>query len=290
MTKEEQIRMYAEYRAGYTTQALAQKYGLSIMQTVKFIEQAKKHTPKEFQVISLGTPFNLTGDAVIVGDVHAPATDWAFAQNVARVAVKRKISRLIIAGDFFNGDAWSRFPHIVNPPTWAQERDAGRLLLMDWLETFSEIYVIFGNHDRMMQKANAGEIEAADIFGMLVQNPKIQVSNFGYLDITSSGETYRVTHPRNYGRNQLTVSGQLALKHDKHIISFHEHHLARGRDVYGRHIVVNGGCLADPEKLAYVMMDDSIGASMDRGFVRLQNGVAKELGVWPYTDWAEELA
>jgi hypothetical protein len=177
----------------------------------------------------------------------------------------------------------------MTPPTWAQERDAGRLLLMDWLEVFSEIVIIMGNHDRRMQRANAGEVDAADIFGMLVQNPKITVSNYGYLDIESGGEVYRVTHPRNYGRNQLTVAGQLALKHDCHVISFHEHHLSKGRDVYGRHVTVNGGCLADQKKLAYAHLEDSTGASMDLGFVRLQNGVAQPLGLWPFTDWAEEL-
>jgi len=290
MTKDEQARMYAEHKAGYDVQYLSQKYGTSTMQTVKFLENSKRNEPREFQVISLGTPLFLQGDAIIVGDVHAPATDWGFAQNVVRVAQKRKITRLIIAGDFFNGDAWSKYPHIMTPPTWAQERDAGRLLLMDWLEVFSEIAVIMGNHDRRMQKANAGEVDAADIFGMLVQNPKITVSNFGYLSINSGGEVYRVTHPRNYGRNQLTVPGQLALKHDCHVIGFHAHHLAKGRDVYGRHITIDGGCLADPAKLAYVQLDDSTSASMDRGFVALQNGVCDVLGLWPYTDWSAVLA
>lgn len=290
MTNEEQLRMYQDYCTGMTEGQLGLKYGLSSMQVVKNLANAKTKIPKAFQVVNLGTPLHYMGDAVIVGDVHVPATDWGFAQNVARVAQKRGISRLIIAGDFFNGDAWSRYPHLVNPPTWAQERDAGRLLLMDWLETFSEIVTIAGNHERRAQKANEGAFDTTDLYGMLVQNPKITSSDFGYMTITSGGELYRVTHPRNYGKNQLTVAGQMALKYQANIIGFHEHHLAKGRDVYGHFVTVNGGCLADPNKLAYVQLDDSTSASMDRGFVVLQDGVAEPLGAWPFTDWTRVLA
>jgi len=132
----------------------------------------KKHG-KDLVEWSLGTPWRLEGDWMIIGDVHVPYTDYEFSQLVALVARKNmsKPRRLLIAGDFFNMDTFSNYIHLVNIPTWKEERDAAKTLLHEWLETFDEIRMLMGNHDRRLQKFVNGEFDETDILSLVISNP-----------------------------------------------------------------------------------------------------------------------
>jgi predicted phosphodiesterase len=237
---------------------------------------------------NLGTPLKLKGDAMVVGDVHVPTTDYDFALLPAQIAqkhLKKGSRRLIIAGDFFNLDVFSTYSAILHHASWAEERDAGRALIKRWLDVFDEIYIVMGNHDRRLQKWAKGELDETDIFGMLIQNPRVVVSNYGWLTVETDSGPYRVTHGRNYSINQLTVSAELANKFQCNIISHHEHHLAVGWDRYGRWVIVNNGTLVNPAKLDYAVMDDGKNPNMKQGFTLLRNGTPHLFGKAPFTDW-----
>ena len=244
-----------------------------------------KSTPAEFEVIHLDTPLELTGDFIIVGDVHVPATDWQFAQLVGRVAERTGINRLIIAGDFFDFSLWSKYPIITAQPSWREERDAARVMLADWLATFDEIYTLMGNHDQRLIKWSAAEFDEADIWGMVTSNSKLHHSSRGWCNVKSAGVNWRVTHPASYRRGRGSVVNELANKYQTNVIGWHEHHLSKMFDEYGHYVVVNGGMLADPNKFAYVTMNDTTSAAMCKGFVVLQNGTASVMGEHPFTDW-----
>jgi len=245
----------------------------------------KADEPKEFDPTPLPPPLHLQGDYIIVGDVHVPYTNWQFAELVGKVADKTGIRRLVIGGDMFSMDQWSKYQHAVSPASWAQERDAARILIHDWLETFEAIYTVTGNHDARLTKWADGNLDEGDIWAMVNTSTKLHHSGYGYLTIESNGVPWRVTHPANYGRNQLVVPSDLANKYQSNIISFHAHHLAAGWDVYKRWVCIEGGCLVDPCKLAYVSLDDNRMAGMAYGFVILRNGIATVLGSHPFTDW-----
>jgi hypothetical protein len=193
--------------------------------------------------------------------------------------------RLIIGGDFFNFDAFSSYPALVASYSWREERKAAECLMHEWLQTFEEIYIIMGNHDRRLQKWSQGALEETDIFGLVVSSPKVTVSNIGWLTVDTPCGLYRVTHAKNYSVNQLTVADQLALKYQQNIIQFHEHHLALGMDRYGRHIIINGGGLFDADQMVYARLDDSKSGAMVGGFVMLRDGVPTLFGNSPFTDW-----
>lgn len=251
---------------------LARQYQMTPNEVKGLIRTARLKTPGEFDICHYGTPFAVVGDAVVVGDVHVPATDWDWACRVARVAERTKISTLIIAGDFFDFAMWSSFKTVVPPATWHQERDAARVLLSDWLEVFTDIYTITGNHDRRLMTWTAGELDEADIWGMVNTSTKLHNSILAYMTLRSGGQLWHITHPRNYSRQALVLAGELALKHDCHVISAHEHHSGMSHDVYGRHNVINIGTLADPRKFAYVYMDDSRAPAMVKSFCVVKNG------------------
>lgn len=240
--------------------------------------------------VSLGTPLSLAGDFVIVGDLHLPTIDHEFASLPGMVAKKhlpKGSRRLIIGGDVFNMDAFSAYPRVSRLSSWHEERDAARLLFSRWLEDFDELYVIMGNHDRRMQKWSAGELDETDIFGMIIQNPRITVSNFGWLVVNTDSGPWRVTHSRNYSVNAGTVGGELANKFQMHIISHHQHHANKGMDKYKRYCTIDNGCMADYSQFAYVNLDDSKMPNMMNAFTLLKHGAGNLL--WKHkalTDWS----
>ena len=287
------LRMWeAEQRANPQTTPFQMAIRLGFTERVFLanLESAKRELAISGKVeFSLGTPLHLTGDYMVIGDVHVPFTDYEWAVKVAQVARKhlKKPRRLIIAGDFFNMDAFSTYAHLTNIPTWAQEREAAKGLLHEWLDTFQDVTMLMGNHDRRLQKFTGGAFDETDIFGMVISNPAlIRSSNFGYCTLESAGQVYRITHPKNYSINQLNVAEALAQKHSQNIISFHEHHLSIGWDRYKRYLIVNGGSLVDTDKLAYARLDDSKAAGMAKGFVMLKGGTPYLFGEPPFTDWS----
>lgn len=228
----------------------------------------------------------LEGDWLICGDVHIPFTDWVWAHRVTLIGrTMRRPRKLLIAGDLLNMDSFSAYQHIVDPPSWAQEKAAAKATLAEWLGVFQEIKILSGNHERRLIKFTAAAFDETDWLGLIADNERVQSSARGWCIINAPSGYWRVTHPKNYSINQLTVADQLAQKYHCHIISAHEHHLGLGLDRYGAHVIVNCGGLVDPAKLAYVSMDDSKSAAMKNGFVTLIGGIPKIYGDWPLTDW-----
>jgi hypothetical protein len=241
---------------------------------------------------SLGRPLHFEGDMMVTGDPHAPFISYEWLERLVRVAKIELVKprRLGVIGDWMNADKWSRFPHITVPPKWADERDSLKGMIDYLLSTFDEIFFLMGNHDRRVQKGNNGEFDDTDIIGMINSNrERVKSSNFGWCTVDSSGVMWRLTHPKNYRQQQLSVASELAEKYHQNIISFHEHHLFLGWDKFKRYIIVNGGCLADFSKFAYVNLDDSTSAGMQNGFVMLRNGTPYLFGPQPFTDWSRWL-
>jgi hypothetical protein len=118
-------------RAGITYTELAGRYGLTKGQVARRIQNVRTRTDqgKERRRLfdwNFGEPLSLSGDFMVIGDVHVPATDWDFAMLVTRIAQKRGIKQLIVAGDFLNMDFLSQFSTPVKLPGWQDERDAAR--------------------------------------------------------------------------------------------------------------------------------------------------------------------
>jgi hypothetical protein len=249
------------------------------------VRKKVKSRPELFN-IQLGSAPLLTGDWMIVGDVQIPSTDYEFALLPALVAKKhlRKSRQLLIAGDFWNMDAFSTYPNIVPLPSWKEEMDAGGQLLCEWLEEFDRIVLLEGNHERRLVKLTNGEAWLE----MFYRDPRIEFTRYPYA-VIQNGSEWRVTHPKGYSKDPLKVANYLALKHQQNIISFHEHHFGLTYDEFGRHIIINGGGLFDPKKMAYVVMDDNKTPTMVPGFVMLKGGYPYLFGKDKLTDWSRWL-
>ncbi len=239
-------------------------------------------------VVNLGTPWTLAGDWMITGCIHIPYTDWNWCDRIVEVAKKnlKKPRKLLIAGDFFSLDNFSTWAQIVHCPTWKEERETAKALFKVWLEIFQEIKMLMGNHERRLQRWAAGNLDETDLIKMVISNPKrIEMSNFGHCCIEPGN--WRVTHARNFSINALTVPEKLAQKFHQNIICFHPHRINKGWDRYGKYVIVEGGCLVDQNKLAYVVLDDNTTSAMQKGFVLLKDGTSTLFGDPPFTDWSK---
>ena len=284
---------------GTSWERLARRFGRSYHATrnrwrrenTKRLLRGAPEQPDQFGY-EFGEPWYLRGDWTVVGDVHVPFTDWDYAMLVAKIAKRymRRPRRLLIAGDFFDMARFSRYEAVIEPPTWRQEQQAAYVLLKEWLETFDEIRMLMGNHDRRLQKFTAGAFDNTDLLNLIgINNPdRVRMSGWGWCVVDTPNGEWRITHPRNYSVNQLNVADTLAQKYQQHIISHHEHHSALGLDRFKRFILVNNGTLADPDKFSYAVLDDSTSAGMAQSFTLLRDGYPYAFGPWTdFGKWVE---
>lgn len=273
--------------SGYTHKQIGSIYNISEATVAGAIRHYRvtNHESKLFEV-DFGEPLSLEGNAIVAGDIHVPTTNFEFAKRIISVAKYYGIKILILAGDIYNFDLFSKYPRQTVMTTWAQERDAGRALFKMFQEYFDEIYVFMGNHDRRMIKWADGHLDETDVFGLITTSPKVHVSKFGYMNIKSGSENWLITHSTEYSVNQLTVADQLAQKYKSNVITHHEHHVAKGMDRYKSFVIINNGGLFAQEKMAYVNLDTSKKPNMANAFTALVDGCGHMYTPYPaYTDW-----
>jgi predicted phosphodiesterase len=247
------------------------------------------------QKIDIGhTPVNLAGDNwMITCDWHVPQTDWALVERMVAVAKKHNVRRMVIAGDFFDQGQFSRYASVIPPTPWSVERDAAHLI-MDWLlGNFDEIVITMGNHDRRLIKWADAALDIKDVWGDIVTDRRVHVTQYGWCTITTSRTrddgrpiVWRATHPKNYSQIRGKVGGDIADMYDMSVISGHEHHTALTKSRSGRHWAMSLGGLYDPAKISYAVLDDGLSTRMAPSFGMLLDG-------YPYlfadglTDWGK---
>lgn len=281
------------YQGGKTYTELAEMVGVTkntiAGRIYRYRQSLKKNgvgpRPELFK-IHIGTPIQLTGDWMVVGDVHVPCTDYDFAALMPLVAKKHRVKNLLVVGDLYSMDAFSSYPKRIDHATWHQEKQAAIQLMKEWTRAFDRVVLLMGNHERRLEKLAEGAFDDSDIFSDLLGSGKVETSDFGWCTIETRSGTWRATHQRNYSKLQLRVASEMAWKYHMHIIAHHEHHFAMGWDRFKNYVVVNNGGLFDVSKFAYVNMDDSTSAGMAKGFTMLKDGCPHLFGEEPFTDWS----
>jgi hypothetical protein len=223
---------------------------------------------------------DLGGGLVIGCDAHAPATDWPMAERLARIGRKylRKPRRLVLVGDLFNFDVFSKFDALVPQYSLQQEIDGARCAADAWLDVFDEITLTLGNHDYRLLKQLKGAFEGdtlIDIFLALLGNSKrVRVSVYSFLQVTCAASgAWRFSHMPEYAQTPLMKARKLANRFkDQHVALAHQHGLALGLDESNKYAVVDLPALVDPAKLAYASINDSSKPAMKCGFALLRHG------------------
>lgn len=278
---------------------------MSIRRYAKFVEenQGGLHKPELFNVDKYAPlEFNLNS-FVAVCDIHVPCTDYDFAMLPAEIA-RRHLPEgervLIVHGDVFNADVFSRWDDVVLSPTWEQERKAAQNLFAIWAKTFDKIIVMPGNHDyRLLVKmdgqlsfggmmwgmVNEQDQDLAKIFGAMFSTGKLTTSPVDHCFVNTPQGKYLVAHGTSYSVNPLTVASDYAIKYQAHVISGHEHHIGQSIDRFGRYFLINNGGLFDKDKFAYVTLQANKRPVMKKGFTIVKDGYPTVFGPW--TNWNE---
>ena len=246
--------------------------------------QGHDETPYMIPVFD-GEP-QVSGDWMVVGDVHLPTTDYKLAGLMLDTARKIGIRKLAIVGDLLNVDAYSRYEAIIEPPPFQVEIKAAVRLVAGWAEWFDDILMVLGNHEERLLKYNSGRMNA-DWMGKIISSARgvLRVFPYSQIIIRSGGETWRATHQANYSKIPGRVGSLLAQKYQCNIITFHQHHITKQRDTFNRYTVIDGGGLFDDNKMAYVKLKDNTSPVMARGFTVLMNGTAHL--ITPYNSFTD---
>lgn len=228
-------------------------------------------------------------DFMVVGDVQLPTTDYDFATLPALIAKKhlRKSRKLIIAGDFYNMDSWSKYPNLIPAPSWEQERESARNLLTIYAQTFDEMWMLCGNHEQRILKQLDGQYDINDVLAASLPSGKVKATVLDKCRVHTKNGTYTVVHGSNYSKKSLNNADELAQKYQTHIISHHEHHAALGLDRFDRYYILNNGGLFDQKKMGYVQLSTNTCANMSQGFTMVRNGYPYLFG--KFTDWSKWL-
>ena len=277
--------LLAEKKAGVPVEELAST--ISMRPTTldrRLREWANRHVQKQVNKIKLRGDINFRswneppvfdGDFVVSGDYHMPYVDREFAEQMLNHAYQTLSSprKLIIAGDLFNLDVFSRFtPSVSYIPTLHHEMDSTRRMLEDMIDVFDEIHALLGNHEMRFIYQVLGQLSAFDI-EKLIDNERVTFHDYAMCIIDTFTGDWRATHQRNYSINSQTVGKKLAHKFRQHIITHHQHKVSKGFDDSGNNVIIDNGCMADVDKLHYVHAIDNTSPVMMQSYVFLKDGV-----------------
>lgn len=283
----------ADYSRQHGRLAAQKHYGMTDGQLggVLYRYYHKKHKPLFDFHITADKPIVVRGDALIIGDVHAPCTDWELAWRVGEIAERYLDAprTLIVAGDIFNLDWMSTYPALVPLHRWKHEKAAAKALFELWLTLFDRIVVFAGNHDRRAAKHTEGMIGMGDLMALVTSDARVQVSEHGHCILKSGKREFRVSHGANYSINTGVVGSELANKFSTNMVLCHQHHASISLDRFKRHIVVDNPALVDQKKLAYVTLDDKKNPNMARGFTLIRDG-EPQIFVEGITVWSHWLS
>lgn len=236
---------------------------------------------------------SVTGDCIVSSDWHIPHHKESLVDRLCQIAQAWRIPTLVINGDFLNQDAFSKWKgHRFNVP-WAEEKNVARDLLKRLFSVFKELVYILDNHDRRIIAANEhpSEFTESDVIELLtwgVQHRKLRPS-MDYHYVVVNGK-WRVTSPKEYRRNKLTLPNRLAQLYHQDVIVGGDHLFGLGMDDSNHYVIANSMCLVDPARTPYISVQDTTYPHWNPGFYMIRNNHLRAYPDNPsLTDWDEEI-
>lgn len=226
--------------------------------------------------IELDKPIRLpVGDLyAITADWHIPLYDPEYVNTFIEDARERGAKKLVVAGDFFNFDSLSAYFPKQEDAGLQVELEESLLVMKALLETFDDIYYLWGNHDARLHKALGFTIQFQEamkmVFGALGKDA-LQKIVFTNLDHMWLDDEWYICHPGNYTRVPLSTARTLATKYNASVITAHSHHCAVGYAIDGSKVVAEIGGLFDRTKTKYLQRSTTF-PTWAQGYGFLENG------------------
>jgi hypothetical protein len=196
------------------------------------------------------------------------------------------IKDLAIGGDFWDCDNFSRFTHITPMSTFKDEQREVKAVLSTLLESFENIYICRGNHEKRWIDMSYGKLDMNELFALVIPDEfsknefsqRVHITNDAHMMIDCCEERWMLCHPRNFRITPLSVVRDLASKYLCNICGAHGHQFSQGRDRSGNFQVVDGGGIFDKHALEY-LREISAYPDVRSGFYLLIDGRCEAYGL-----------
>lgn len=253
--------------------ALCREAGIA--RTQKSIQRRRErcgwHARVAESPVRLTEPPTLRGDALLVGDIHAPCQDAGWINRVIDLALKWGIRKCGIGGDLVSFDAFSVFAGSTEFDVDAEIASIQQII-RTFEMCFDEVVYCAGNHEARLSRKTDWALPLETAMRLFVQGKKVVVTPAYWFNLESGGQDYYVEHQQNVSVNPALVPVKLCAKFHKHVICYHGHTCGMGRDVSGKFRGVDSGMCADPKRMEYYHMRHNTRPAMMQGAVIVRDG------------------
>lgn len=224
--------------------------------------------------------FLTEGALAVTADFHFPITDYEFVNQFLADCSKRNVKHLVIAGDFLNMDALSRFDAKQESAGLQKELDSANRAMRLILNQFDQVYYTWGNHDARIHKTLGYKVDFVTSMKMVFYDvpdammERLALSNLDHMIVdafpySDGGEdSWYICHPKAYARRPLSTAMELAAIKNMNVACAHSHHHAYGWDRSGRLRLVEVGGFFDRHKVEYLQRTDTY-ANWQNGYMIL---------------------
>lgn len=273
-----------------TATAVADHWGLgerTLQRRAKRLRQKQQsgalaQVPTYFTSTDLMSEIHIDGSGdnrgVLTADWHIPVFDAQMGQSLIEHAIEHRATNwLVVAGDFFNFDALSKYSPKQDTAGLELELQMASLIVERLLDVFDNIYFTWGNHDERLVAALGFKMKFEAAITMALSIPKdklskVHVTGRDYVIVETGNGPWRVCHTKQYAKAPLAVPNRLADKYRMAVAGGHRHHLAAGTSVSGYPILELGG-LHDSSRTEYLEKSSTDFPVWQTGFWILADGI-----------------
>lgn len=227
---------------------IAEAVNATVMQVENYVHRAalKKRMPESPMPVL--KPMVIDGDVTVISDLHVPYHDARFLGNVLDLSQKWAIPTVLIAGDLFQFDAFSKF---LRHPAINTKRElrVGREVLERLTDTFAHVILLEGNHDWRIGAKLDQEVQNEDI-GKLFS----LAANFTFSDYSRCYHKagWVIGHPRANRKVRVGLPREFADIECQNAAAGHTHNWGMTRSYNGKYYAVELGHCCDPTRMEYV--------------------------------------
>jgi predicted phosphodiesterase len=205
-------------------------------------------------------PLRISSDNIAVtSDWHIPFCDDDLVKRLLNTNTEHGTRDLIIAGDFWDCDDYSRFTHLSPPACFEEEIENVRHYLKRILRIFTNVYICRGNHEKRWIDLNAGKMGMKELYALArpsnmsedAWGKRVHITTDDHIYFTQAGQLWLSCHPKSYRQINLSVARDLAAKHQCNVIVAHGHQWAQGLDRSGTFRILDGGGMFERAALSY---------------------------------------
>lgn len=215
-------------------------------------------------------------DECLVGaDVHVPGHSEKWLKALIEYARVYEIKNLLLAGDFWNLDALSRFELKDSDLNLKKELFAGKTVLEKLTKQFT-IYMVCGNHDKRLPLSLRGAIDFSGAMKVFL-GKKVFTTNRDFMYLTSGDKKFRICHPDMYSQIKGKIVSTLAQDLQENILAGHPHYFSMQTNKTGKYVGLDMPCLCEPEQFTYKTKNTTTCPEWNNGFVHIKNGKVRVL-------------